>query len=393
MLRRTKTIVLKDDIETDPAEESEVLDIEPAGLRRTTGSGGTVGTMQAEIERAFGAGGGSALGRAQPAAAEAAREPQEIARPEAGVAAAPKVERRKTERRGMDSLREEALRNIISMVEDKNFGGLRDKARWRARMPRSRLVLLGVAVLAGGAAIYLAMQADRQPVPRTAGEPTTQMVQEARTKILVAKEAIGIGQRLSPASLEWQDWPEGAVRSDYVTIAMVPDAMTQMAGSVARYEIFPGEPIREQKLATSAEGFLSAVLGSGMRGVSVSVSAASASGGFIFPNDHVDVVLTRGPDAARFSETILRNVRVLAIDARLADGQAAAEPESPTAFEGEAIATLELDPTEAEVIIGAAHAGELSLVLRSILDSAEIDSADHRPSNQAIRLSSPFWSN
>jgi pilus assembly protein CpaB len=151
---------------------------------------------------------------------------------------------------------------------------------------------------------------------------------------------------------------------------------------VARFEIFPREPILQTKLIKSDQGYLSAVLAKGMRGVSISVLADSASGGFIVPNDHVDVVLTRGTAAGQLSETILSNVRVLAIGTRLgetgktgatADGAAATDengdPKSQV-FADRAIATLELDPGQAETVVNAAQLGKLSLVLRSIVDFA-----------------------
>src|SRR5690606_6644034 len=119
----------------------------------------------------------------------------------------------------------------------------------------------------------------------------TEVVQEAKTQILVAKTPIGMGERLSPASLEWQDWPAGAIRSEYVTISDMPEAPTELNNAVARFEFFPGEPIREAKLVRSDQGYLSAVLSEGMRGVSVGVTAESGAGGFIVPNDRVDVLL------------------------------------------------------------------------------------------------------
>lgn len=317
-------------------------------------------------------------------------------RPEVETTVVPRVERRKADRRGMDALRDEALRNLITNVEDRNFGGLRTGLSWRRNIKPSRILLLLVALLAGGVAAFLATQRD-QPVAEPVPQPATELVQEARTQILVAKAAIGIGQRLSPASVEWQDWPQGAVRPEYITIAAAPEALTDMSGSVARFEFFPGEPIREQKLVRADQGYLSAVLDNGMRGVSVSVAAESASGGFIVPNDHVDVVLTL-PSAAggQTSETILHNARVLAINTRLGETGttgAPADPADPRAeiFANQAIATLELDPTQAEVIINASTLGRLSLVLRSIVDFAEIGRIDERPTNAAIRISSPFW--
>jgi pilus assembly protein CpaB len=238
----------------------------------------------------------------------------------------------------------------------------------------SRIVLLLVALLAGGLAAWLATRGGGQPEQPG---PTTQVVQEARSQVLITKEPVGVGQRLTADTLQWQDWPEGAVRPEYVTQTNNPDALTSMQGAVARFELFPGEPVLQSKLVKADQGYLSAVLDKGMRGVSISVAADSASGGFIVPNDHVDVVLTRGTPEGQTSETILSNVRILAINARLGEtgktgtgdeaGPDATDPKSQV-FVSTAIATLELDPGQAETVINASTLGKLSLALRSIVD-------------------------
>ncbi len=256
-------------------------------------------------------------------------------------------------------------------------------------MKPSRIVLLLVAILAGGLAAYLATRGDR-PVQMVQGPQV--VVEEAKVQVLVAAATIGVGQRLSDKTLAWQDWPKGAVRGEYVTSETMPDATTQLAGAVARFEFFPGEPIREQKLVRADQGYLSAVLPKGKRGVSIAVDAASASGGFIVPNDHVDVVLTRPGDVGEISETILHNVKVLAIGSRLGEVGATGgqdDPDNPRneVFSKTAIATLALDPGQAESIINASRIGELSLALRSIADFVEsADQTRRRSSNQAVRV-------
>lgn len=239
-------------------------------------------------------------------------------------------------------------------------------------MRASRIILLFVALLAGGLAAFLAM---RQGTPQQVAVPgPTQIVEEKKAKILVAKAPIGVGQRLSADTIEWMDWPELSVRDEYVTEAELPDALTQMNGTVARFEIFIGEPISDQKLVRSDQGYLSAVLPKGMRGVSVPVSADAAAGGFVVPNDRVDVVLTRGG----ISQTILANVKVLAIGTRLGQINQAAKKEGEdtkatdvSTFQGGTIATLELTPAQGEMIINATRLGKLSVVLRSIADFAQ----------------------
>ncbi|MBN9303701.1 MAG: Flp pilus assembly protein CpaB [Devosia sp. 67-54] len=311
------------------------------------------------------------------------------------------TDRRQTERRGMDRLRAEALQSVIARVEDRNFNGLRDRLHWPRAIPPSRLVLIGVAVLAAGAAAFLASQYE-QPTPAAAATAVMPVEQAApTTRILVAAQSIGTGQRFTEKSLQWQDWPDTALRPDFITATADPDALARTEGAVARVDFVAGDPIVAQKLAPAGGGFLSSILASGMRAVSVTIAAEAASGGFVVPNDHVDVVLTRsanGDPATQESHIILRDVRVLAINTRLGTGPAAADAESQDpstqAFSDRAIATLELDPTQSEVIINATTLGRLSLVLRPAADSAaasEQASDAERATNAAIRLSSPFW--
>ncbi len=236
-------------------------------------------------------------------------------------------------------------------------------------MRASRIILLLVALIAGGLAAFLATRND---APQQVAQAPT-IIEEKKAQILVAKTAIGVGQRLGEDAVEWQDWPELAVRPEYVTKEVLPDAVEQLAEAVARFEFFPGEPIMESKLVRSAQGYLSAVLAKGMRGVSVEVSAEAASGGYIFPNDRVDVVLSRDSDGGKISQTILANVKILAINRRLGEAGTSgspADPENPSAdvFQDAAIATLELTPEQGELVINSTQIGSLSLVLRSMAD-------------------------
>ena len=257
-------------------------------------------------------------------------------------------------------------------------------------MKPARILLLAVAVSAGGLAAFLATRGDG-PAPVQA-LIETQVVQEAKRQVLVASANIGVGQRLSETVVEWQDWPEGMVRDEYITSDVFPDADEQMVGTVARFEIFTGEPVRQSKLIRTDQGYLSAVIEQGMRAVSVGVSAESGAGGFIVPNDRVDVVQTYRGNTGTATRTILANIRVLAIGQRLGEVGATSgnpDPDDPQAqmFEDQTIATLELDPSQSETIIGAAAVGELSLVLRSVADfSPDADEGLPRQSAQTIRL-------
>lgn len=310
-------------------------------------------------------------------------------------------ERRQGDRRGMEALRAEALQQLITRVEDKNFGGLRNQVHWNAGFKQSRIILIAIAVIAGGMAAFLAVQRPTSapaPAPEVVA-PIVEVVAEPRTQILVARESIRVGERLRETSFEWIDWPDSALRSDFITITALPEAATQMSGSTARFAFFPGEPIRAEKLMPASDGsFLASVLSEGMRGVSVNVTADTASGGFVVPGDRVDVVLTRPTEfGGQLSQTVLHNVRVLAINSQLgsaeprpADEAANDNAAEPKVFSN-AIATLELDATAAEVIMTATAYGRLSLILRAMSDTGSTAPDFQSPANQAIRLSSPFW--
>jgi pilus assembly protein CpaB len=235
-----------------------------------------------------------------------------------------------------------------------------------------RIVLLLIAIIAGGLAAYLATRGFNSPAPV---EQAAAPQQAPSVQVLVAKQSIGVGERLSPATVEWQAWPQNAVRAEYITSANSPDAPNKVAGAVARFEIFPGEPILDAKLAHSNQGYLSAVLTQGMRGVSVQVSAASGSGGFIIPNDRVDVVVTQNIQGQTMSQVLLSNVKVLAIGTRLGQTGTTGAPTDPADPKSQiftdAIATLELTPPQADTLINATAMGKISLVLRSISDFAE----------------------
>jgi pilus assembly protein CpaB len=156
------------------------------------------------------------------------------------------------------------------------------------------------------------------------------------------------------------------------------EAIKEVTGSIARSPFFAGEPIREQKLVRAeGSGFMAAILPSGMRAISTEISPETGAGGFILPNDRVDVILSKrdktpdqrgGPDIVT-SEIILINVRVLAID------QAPKEKEGSSALVGKTV-TLELKPDQAETLARARQSGTLSLALRSIADANAVGKAN-----------------
>jgi len=235
---------------------------------------------------------------------------------------------------------------------------------WKSeRMKPARLIVLGIAVLAGGAA-FLLSGGERVPAPvQQIVRPVAETVD-----ILVAKQDIGIGRAVSPEDLTWQPWPVSAAGPLFIRKTERPDALNEYKGAVARAPFIAGEPIREQKLVRAdGSGFMSAILPAGMRAVSTEISAETGAGGFILPNDRVDVLLTRreqgqqGADAIT-TETIMRNVRVLAID------QTVEEKNGQKVVVGRT-ATLEMGPQQAETLAMSRQRGTLSLALRSLADA------------------------
>src|SRR6185437_2254130 len=223
----------------------------------------------------------------------------------------------------------------------------------------ARIVVLLIALSAGGFAAYLASGSGS--VTKT---PQVAPVAQLQTvDVLVAKADIGLGQTLKPDDVQWQSWPAASASHAFIRRNEQPNAPTQVAGSIVRVPFIAGEPIREQKLVKgNGSGFMAAILPSGMRAVSTEISPETAAGGFILPNDRVDVILSRhqkNPDHGSSneivtSEIILSNVRVLAID------QAPKEKDGQNSVVGRTV-TLELKPEQAEALARARQSGTLSL--------------------------------
>ncbi len=235
----------------------------------------------------------------------------------------------------------------------------------------ARIVVLTIALSAGAVAAYLASGPDSKP------PPTAPVAQLQTVDVLVAKSDIGLGHTLTQNDMQWQSWPAATASNTFIRRNERPDATTQIAGSIARSPFIAGEPIREAKLVKAdGSGFMAAILPTGTRAVSTEVSPETGAGGFILPNDRVDVILTRreknpNPDRAAtpdivISEIILANIRVLAID------QAPKERDGQNTVIGRTV-TLELKPQQTSILAAARQAGTLSLALRSIADLNQVD--------------------
>ena len=237
-------------------------------------------------------------------------------------------------------------------------------------MKAARVVVLTVAIAAGGVAALLAGRSEKpaEVKPEAAAKVDT-------VDILVAKSDIAMGQAVSPGDIQWQAWPATTATGNFIHKSSQPQAIENLAGQIARVPFVAGEPIREAKLVNAkGSGFMAAILPTGRRAISTQISPETGAGGFILPNDHVDVILSRRDREAEkatgsevhTSEIILSNIRVLAID------QNVEEKGGQKVVVGKT-ATLELSPSQSETLALSQSLGSLSLALRSITDATHDD--------------------
>lgn len=252
------------------------------------------------------------------------------------------------------------------------------------------LIVSGVTVIAGRAWL----QAERPPQVTAAPAPSAT---KATPMVLVAKGNLPAGQFVRPENLRWMPWPEDGVAANYI----VEDKhrIEDFVGAVVRSGLADGEPITETRVVRPGDrGFMAAVLTPGLRAVTVPVTVSSGNAGFVFPGDRVDLILTfsvkvtNAPGASggapqdehRASETLLTDIRVLAVDQRV-DDQAKDVVVAKTA-------TLEVTPKQAEIIAVASSLGQLSFSLRSLASGEPGDNAKpltHTWDNEAARLLPP----
>lgn len=230
-----------------------------------------------------------------------------------------------------------------------------------------RMAIFALALASGGAAAWLSSGSTSNNVD--AGT----LAEVPMEQVLVASTNIVPGAPIDPAALRWQAWPQAAVGESYITQRARPDAPQELAGMAARSTILTGEPVHEGKFASDDGGLLAVMLSPGKRAVAVRISADTTAGGFILPNDRVDVLHTRlrqGADgqANADSRAILRKVRVLAIDQTI---------DADTGSVVGKTATLELTPQEAETVVAAEADGSITLALRAAGDTDESDSIDY----------------
>ena len=242
-------------------------------------------------------------------------------------------------------------------------------------MDAKKVILLIVALIVAGGTAFLA-----KSMFSTAAAPQVQAAaipqQVDGPEILVATRALPVGTIIEADSFRYQPWPKELIENAYYLKGEADP--TSLTGTVVRSPVTAGQPVTKGALVKPGDrGFLAAALGPGMRAVTVPVSAQSGVAGFVFPGDRIDLVLTQtveggeGP-ALRASETIVRNLRVLATDQRTSTEDAEGKKEVKTF----STVTLEATPRIAEKIAVAQSVGALSLSLRSIADNtAELERA------------------
>lgn len=237
-------------------------------------------------------------------------------------------------------------------------------------MNSSRLVILGVAVVAAIGAGYVARNMLVAPPPEVIVEQAPAEPAIELKDVVVLTQDVAMGSVVGDA-LTWQSWPADTVDERFITRDAEANALEELRGAIARVPLYAGEPLRRSKLIGEGQSFMSSILPHGMRAIAVQIAADTSAGGFILPNDYVDVIMTRrsadGASGEGFiTETILKNIRVLAID------QAIREDEEGRRVRVGDTATVEVTPQQAEILTVAQQmADRLTLALRPVVDATE----------------------
>lgn len=234
-------------------------------------------------------------------------------------------------------------------------------------MDRKKLVLLlGALVIAIGTALAARSMFAGAAAPQAEAVPQ----KPVGPKVLVANRQLPVGTIITADAIGYQQWPEELVQDAYFIDG--ESDVSKLIGTVVRFPITAGEPVTQGSLVAPGDrGFLAAALGPGMRAVTVPVSAKTGVAGFVFPGDRVDLVLTQtvkgdSGEGLKASETILRNLRVLATDQST---ESSSDEQGRTVVRAFRTVTLEVTPKIAEKVAVAQTIGTLSLSLRSIADN------------------------
>jgi pilus assembly protein CpaB len=244
-------------------------------------------------------------------------------------------------------------------------------------MNPKRLIVLGVALVAAIIAALLVRNLAGGGTPKVEAKAAPPV---AMSEVLVASANMQPGQAILPEQVHWQKWPTSAVDASFITRANVTSEEDAVKGTVTRASLLAGQPITTTAIVhANAAGFMAATLNPGMRAVSITISTDSGAGGFILPNDHVDVILTRKFDGTSppivVAKPVLSNVRVLAIDQTIKQDKDAKTVLGKTA-------TLEVTPAQAAMLESSQMAGQLSLALRPLGENTPLASNDTKTLDQ-----------
>ena len=239
------------------------------------------------------------------------------------------------------------------------------------------ILIAGVAAVAA-AVLFKQISSTQSATPAEVTETVrVEEVEVASLKVLVASRDLEVGELITPDDIIWANWPEATVNINQYTDIDSPDSIEELTGSVVRTRMYENEPIIPQKIVQKGEtGYMAAILRPGMRAISVEIRSETGAGGFILPDDHVDVILTHDVEIVLgdrrekrpVTTTIIENARVLAIDTIHVQG------EGEIAMTG-STATLELPPKQAELLALGERLGTISLALRSVSDVNTADGA------------------
>ena len=248
-------------------------------------------------------------------------------------------------------------------------------------MKVARIAVIAVALIAGLIAMLLARSIGGdsgpvEPVETAEATPEIEIVE-----VLTASTNVTLGTSLTADMLVWIKWPQESTGPGYILRNARPEADSELVGAVARGSFLEGEPINEAKIAIAGKGFMSSILPKGYRAVAATISAETSAGGFILPKDRVDVIFTEENDKGVSSETILKNVRVLAIDQTIED------QDGTKVVVGET-ATLELLPNQSEILTTAQRQGSISLALRSLEDAQGEEQQQEQASGTVVLVRS-----
>ncbi|MCC3247218.1 Flp pilus assembly protein CpaB [Methylocystis sp. WRRC1] len=246
-------------------------------------------------------------------------------------------------------------------------------------MNKAQIAVLAVAVAAGGGAFMMMNSSSPPPQAPVVVAPPPMNTEQ----VLVATRDLTYGTEIVDQDMAWVEWPKTSVPVGSLTKTESPNAQEEVKSSYVRIPIAGGEPIRKDRLIKGVTaGLMSTMLSPGKRAIAIDVTLNNTAGGFILPNDRVDVLRTyRDTEATKDlghevynSEVVLSNVRVLAM------GQTIEKKGAEPVVTG-STATLELDPRQAELVVLAQRTGQLVLSLRPITDAINKDAAAEAPAD------------